>query len=59
MKLTPKEEKITRLALDAAAKDGERASASLKLIESLRARGVTVEDLQAPKSEWPKLPLTL
>jgi hypothetical protein len=47
MKLTPKEEKITRLALDRAAKDGERAAAALKLIESLRARGVTVEDLQA------------
>lgn len=47
MKLTPKEEKITRLALDRAAKDGERAAAALKLIESLRARGVTVEDLQS------------
>jgi hypothetical protein len=47
MKLTAKEEKITRLALDPAAKDGERASAALKLIESLRARGATVESLQA------------
>ena len=46
MKLTPKEEKITRLALDDAAQEGERAAAALKLIESLRARGVSVEDLQ-------------
>jgi hypothetical protein len=47
VKLTPKEEKITRLALDHAAKEGERASAALKLFESLPARGVTVEDRPA------------
>ena len=45
MKLTEKEEKIARLALDKAAKEGEQASAANKLIESLKARGVTVEDL--------------
>jgi hypothetical protein len=46
MQLTAKEEKIARLALDKGAKDGERAAAAVKLIESLRKRGVTVEDLQ-------------
>ena len=46
MKLTEKEEKIARLALDPSAKDGERASAAKKLIESLMARGVSVEDIQ-------------
>jgi hypothetical protein len=46
MKLTEKEEKIARLALDKAAADGERAAAATKLIESLHARGVTVEDIQ-------------
>jgi hypothetical protein len=45
MKLTEKEEKIARLALDPAAKDGEQASAANKLIESLKARGVRVEDI--------------
>lgn len=47
MALTPKEETITRLALDTAAHEGERATAALKLIESLRARGITVEDIMA------------
>ena len=45
MKLTEKEEKIARLALDPGAKDGERAAAANKLIESLYARGVRVEDI--------------
>jgi hypothetical protein len=45
MKLTEKEEKIARLALDNGAKDGERAAAAKKLIESLHARGVSVEDI--------------
>jgi hypothetical protein len=47
MELTEKEEKITRLALNDGALEGERAAAALKLIESLRARGVTVEDMIA------------
>jgi hypothetical protein len=46
MKLTEKEEKIARLALDPGAKEGEKAAAALKLIESLKARGITVEDIQ-------------
>jgi hypothetical protein len=46
MKLTDKEEKIARLALDKGAKDGERDAAAKKLIESLYKRGVRVEDLQ-------------
>jgi hypothetical protein len=46
MQLTPKEEKIARLALDKGAKDGERQAAAAKLIESLYARGVTVEDIE-------------
>jgi hypothetical protein len=46
MKLTEKEEKIARLALDKGAKDGERDAAAKKLIESLYARGVRVEDIQ-------------
>jgi hypothetical protein len=45
MKLTEKEEKIARLALDKAAKAGERQAAAAKLIESLYARGVKVEDI--------------
>jgi hypothetical protein len=61
MKLTEKEEKIARLALDKGAQDGERAAAALKLIESLHARGVSVEDIQgetapdsAPDDETPR-----
>ena len=46
MNLTPKEKKIARLAFDKAAKDGERAAAAAKLIESLHKRGITVEDLE-------------
>jgi hypothetical protein len=45
MELTEKEEKIARLALDKGAQPGERQSAAAKLIESLYARGVKVEDL--------------
>jgi hypothetical protein len=44
MKLTEKEEKIGRLALDKAAQPGERQAAAAKLIESFCARGVTIED---------------
>ena len=40
MKLTEKEEKIARLALDKAAQPGERQAAAAKLIESLYVRGV-------------------
>jgi hypothetical protein len=46
MKLTPKEKKIARLALDKAAQPGERQAAAAKLIESLYARGVTIEDIE-------------
>ncbi len=46
MKLTEKEQKIARLALDKGAKDGERQAAAAKLIDSLYARGVTVEDIE-------------
>jgi hypothetical protein len=46
MKLTEKEQKIARLALDKGAKDGERQAAAAKLIDSLCARGVTVEDIE-------------
>jgi DNA invertase Pin-like site-specific DNA recombinase len=46
MNLTPKEEKIARLVLDRAAREGERAAAAVKLIEILHKRGVTVEDIQ-------------
>ena len=49
MKLTAKEEKIARLALDKGAKNGERQAAAIKLIESLYARGVQVEELEAGK----------
>ena len=45
MKLTEKEEKIARLALDKAAQPGERQAAAAKLIESFRARGVTIDDI--------------
>ena len=56
MKLTEKEEKIARLALDPGAKDGERASAAKKLIESLQARGVTVEDITKDKITYRRAP---
>lgn len=46
MKLTEKEEKLARLALDKGAKAGERQAAAAKLIESLYKRGVTVEDIE-------------
>jgi hypothetical protein len=46
MKLTEKEEKIARLALDKGAQTGERQAAAAKLIESLYARGVSVEDIE-------------
>ena len=46
MKLTEKEQKIAWLALDKGAKDGERQVAAAKLIDSLYARGVTVEDIE-------------
>lgn len=46
MQLTAKEEKIARLALDKGAQPGERESAAIKLINSLYARGVTVEDIE-------------
>ena len=46
MKLTEKEEKIARLALDKAAQPGERQAAAAKLIESLYVRGVSVEDIE-------------
>jgi hypothetical protein len=46
MKLTEKEQKIARLALDKGAKDGERQAAAAKLIDSLYACGVTVEDIE-------------
>ena len=45
MKLTEKEEKIARLALDKAAQPGERQAAAAKLIESFCARGVTIDDI--------------
>jgi hypothetical protein len=45
MKLTDRETKIARLALDKGAKNGERQAAAIKLIESLYARGVSVEEL--------------
>ena len=53
MKLTDKEEKIARLALDKAAHNGERAAAAAKLFESLHARGVTVEDIQKEETAAP------
>jgi hypothetical protein len=46
MKLTEKEEKIARLALDKGAQIGERQAAAAKLIESLYQRGVSVEDIE-------------
>ena len=46
MKLTEKEEKIARLAFDKAAQPGERRAAAAKLMESLYARGVSVEDIE-------------
>jgi hypothetical protein len=46
MQLTDKEEKIARLALDKGAQPGERESAAIKLINSLHARGITVEDIE-------------
>jgi hypothetical protein len=46
MKLTEKEEKVARLALDKAAQPGERQAAAAKLIESLYVRGVSVEDIE-------------
>jgi hypothetical protein len=46
MRLTAKEEKIARLALDKGAQPGERDAAAIKLINSLHARGVTVEDIE-------------
>ena len=46
MKLTEKEEKIARLAFDKAAQPGERRAAAVKLMESLYARGVSVEDIE-------------
>lgn len=53
MKLTEKEQKIARLALDKGAKDGERQAAAGKLIDSLYARGVTVEDILCPRPPRP------
>lgn len=52
MKLTAKEQKIARLALDKAAQPGERQAAAAKLIESLRARGVTLEDIEGVRIPW-------
>jgi hypothetical protein len=46
MKLTEEEQEIARLALDKGAKDGERQAAAAKLVESLYARGVSVEDIE-------------
>jgi hypothetical protein len=46
MQLTAKEKKIARLALDKAAQPGEREAAAIKLINSLQARGITVEDIE-------------
>jgi hypothetical protein len=46
LKLTEKEQKIARLALDKAAQPGERQAAAAKLIESLCARGVTIDDIE-------------
>lgn len=45
MKLTEKEKKLARLALDKGAKAGERQAAA-KLIESLYKRGVTDQETQ-------------
>jgi hypothetical protein len=46
MRLTDKEQKIARLALDEAAKSGERAAAAYRLIMSWHERGVRVEDIE-------------
>ena len=46
MQLTDEEEKIARLASDRGARPGERVSAATELINSLQARGVTVEDIE-------------
>ena len=46
MKLTEKEQKVARLALDKAAQPGERQAAAAKLIESFYVRGVRVEDIE-------------
>ena len=45
MKLTDQEEKLFRLALDSGAYEGEYRVACTKGIESLRRRGVRLEDV--------------
>jgi hypothetical protein len=52
MKLTEKEQKLARLALDKGCQPGERQNAAAKLIESLFARGVKVEDIIAAQIEY-------
>jgi hypothetical protein len=46
VKLTEKEQKIVRLAFDKAAQPEERRAAAVKLMESLYARCVSVEDIE-------------
>lgn len=43
--LSEKEKKLVQLALDPAAQPGEVATAALKLFESWRKRGLTLEEL--------------
>jgi hypothetical protein len=45
MPLSELQQKLIRLALDRAAQPGEIANAAVKLIESWRAQGKTLEDL--------------
>jgi hypothetical protein len=48
---TPVEEKILRLALDPAAFPGEVDSCGIRLIRSLRRRGVTADQLLQPTAQ--------
>jgi hypothetical protein len=56
MKLTDKEEKLLRLALDTAAADGEWRNCAHKLLRSWRERRVLAEDVVAVPSQTPPPP---
>jgi len=54
---TSTDEKLLRLALDPAARSGEISSAAVKLIESLRRRGVKAEQIIVGSGLAEKTPL--
>jgi len=55
LELTPKEEKLWRLAVDKGAPEGEYTGAANMLVKSLRARGITAYDSGdcAGGTPWP------